>query len=158
MSALYDLVNVPTGIMIDEEGRIVRIDEGTYTKKYKAGALEFGTDEYLPLLRDWVANGAESAVARSASEARRNIERPDDKQNRAQAAFRLGVYFHEQADAERADRYWQMAQELHPESWNYHRQDWSFTPEEAGANWLRKFQELDGKPYYRPMDLPEELP
>lgn len=45
-----------------------------------------------------------------------------------------------------------MAQALNPDSWNYHRQDWSFTPAEAGINWQRKVQTLGDKPYYRPID------
>ncbi|MCZ6618701.1 MAG: redoxin domain-containing (seleno)protein, partial [Gammaproteobacteria bacterium] len=43
------------------------------------------------------------------------------------------------------------AQRLNPDSWNYHRQDWSFTPEEAGANWQKKAQALT-KPYYEPIE------
>ena len=155
ISALYGLVNVPTGIMIDEEGRVVHIAEGTYTKKYTAGTLEFGTDEYVPLLRDWVHRGAESAIAQTGPESKEQFRAQDDREARAQAAFRLGVFFHENGDAEKADSYWQTAQKLHPESWNYHRQDWSFTPAEAGPNWMRKFQALEGEDYYKPMVLPE---
>jgi tetratricopeptide (TPR) repeat protein len=153
VSALYNLVNVPTGVMIDEAGRIVRLDEGAYTRKYKAGALEFGTDEYVPALRDWVEKGSASAYAKDERAMAEQLAARTPEQAQADAAFRLGVYFHDQGDAERADRYWQRAQELDPDSWNYHRQDWSFTPAEAGPNWLRKFQALGDKPYYRPMEL-----
>ena len=65
------------------------------------------------------------------------------------------MYFHQQGDEERANRYWEAAQKLNPDSWNYHRQDWSFTPEVANQNWYRKVQKLGDKPYYEPLDLPE---
>ena len=49
ISALYNLVNVPSAVWVDEEGKIVRINEGTYAQSHGA----FGTDEYLPIVRDW---------------------------------------------------------------------------------------------------------
>ena len=32
VSSLFNLVNVPSGIWVDEEGRILRINEGTYSE------------------------------------------------------------------------------------------------------------------------------
>ena len=43
-------------------------------------------------------------------------------------------------------------QALNPDDWNYHRQDWSFTPGEAGAKWMEKFQKLE-EPYYPKLEL-----
>jgi hypothetical protein len=43
-------------------------------------------------------------------------------------------------------------QTLNPNDWNYHRQDWSFTPREAGAKWMEKFQKLE-QPYYPKLEL-----
>jgi hypothetical protein len=40
-----------------------------------------------------------------------------------------------------------------PDSWNYHRQAWSFTPAEAGPKWMTKFLNLGDAPYYPPLDL-----
>jgi hypothetical protein len=158
VSALFNLVNVPTAVMIDEEGRIARLDEGAYTRTYRAGNLTYGTDAYVPALRDWVAKGNASAVAKPPGEIAAALPRRSREQDLADAHFRLGVHFQLAGDEERANRYWAEAQRLHPESWNYHRQDWSFTPEEAGPNWLRKVQTLGDKPYYAPMDLPEPEP
>ncbi len=157
LSALYDLVNVPSGVMVDEEGRVVRLDEGTYTRKYTAGALEFGTDEYVPMLRDWLEKGEASAYVKSPAQMAEELS--SLTRNRAEAEadahFRLGVYLYELGDEAAARRQWEAAQELHPDSWNYHRQDWSFDPSEAGRRWFEKFQSLEGKPYYRPMVEPE---
>ena len=154
VSALYNLVNVPTGIMIDEEGRIVRMDEGTYSKKYEAGNLSFGTDEYVPMVRDWAEKGAASEFVRSRAEMTEELAtwKRSQEQTLADANFRLGVHLFKAGQEERAEQYWRTAQELHPESWNYHRQDWSFDGQAAaGQRWFEKFQELEGKPYYRPL-------
>ena len=37
ISSLFNFVNVPSAAWIDESGRIVRIDEGTYAKSYPFG-------------------------------------------------------------------------------------------------------------------------
>ena len=50
--------------------------------------------------------------------------------------------------------HWREAQRLAPDDWNYHRQAWSFTPDKAISNWLKKFGELKGKDYYPPLELP----
>jgi hypothetical protein len=155
VSTLFHLVNVPSGVMIDEEGRVVRLDEGTYTRTYRAGNLSYGTDAYVPALRDWVANGSASRFVLGPDAIAAKLPRRGREQDLADAHFRLGVHFHLAGDEARANRHWEEAERLHPESWNYHRQDWSFTPEQAGANWMRKVQTLGDKPYYAPMDLPE---
>ena len=54
----------------------------------------------------------------------------------------------------KANQWWEESQKLNPDSWNFHRQDWSFTKSEATAKWIQKVGKLNGKPYYRPLDLP----
>jgi hypothetical protein len=154
VSSLFDMVNVPTGVMIDEEGRVVRYDEGTYTRTYQAGTLTFGTDEYVPMLRDWVANGAASRYVFSPEQMAERLPGRDAAELRADAEFRLGVHLFARGAREAAEAHWAEAQRLHPESWNYHRQDWSFTPSEAGSKWFQKFQSLAGEPYYAPLETP----
>ena len=155
VSALFNLVNVPSAVLIDEEGRIVRMDEGTYTRKYETGNLSYGTDEYLPMIRDWVKKGAESEHVRSTEEMAAELatwKRSQDE-SLADAHFRLGVYFKEAGADDKAAHHWQEAQRLHPESWNYHRQEWTFEgAAAAGRRWFEKVQTLEGKPYYRPIE------
>lgn len=155
VSSLYNMVNVPTGVMIDESGRIARWDEGAYTRTYRAGNLSYGTDEYVPALRDWVKRGEESPVVLTSEEVAERYGERSAREQEADAWFRLAVYFHQSGESERADRAWAEAQRLHPLSWNYHRQDWSFTPETAGRSWVEKVGTLEGRPYYQPMELPE---
>ena len=154
ISTLFNLVNVPSAVWINEEGEIVRINEGTYSKQHKLGTLEFGSDDFAPALRDWVEKGAASAFAMTPKEAASKIRPRTEDEELAELTFKLGVYFHLAGDEPRANQYWEQSQKLSPDSWNFHRQDWSFTPREAGRNWFSKFQALGDKPYYAPIDLP----
>lgn len=156
ISSLYNLVNVPSGIWVDEEGRIVRINEGAYADQHTIGTLNFGTKEYVPALRDWVKNGENSEYAWSPEHVASKIRQRTPNEARAEPAFKLGAYFHARDDMDRANRYWDMAQELNPDSWNYHRQDWSFLPPaQTNMNFIRKRNALT-KPYYAPLELEGE--
>ncbi len=147
ISALYNLVNVPSAVWIDEQGRVRRIDEGTYATVHRMGDFEFGREDYAPMVADWVAQGdASPHVAEAVALAPKS-----DNAAKAEAAFRLAGYFKSVEQSDKAEQYWRMAQELNPDSWNYHRQDWAYTPEEAGANWQKKVQTLGDKPYYKPI-------
>ncbi len=75
-----------------------------------------------------------------------------DEAKRADPAFAMGVHFKRQGNDDKAKLYWAQAQALNPDSWNYHRQDWSYTPEQAGKNWQKKVSTLGDKPYYRPIE------
>lgn len=148
ISSLYGLVNVPSAVWINEQGEILRIDEGAYATKHAMGDFEFGREDYAPMVVDWVHNGADSSYV---GEPKR-LAAPTSDQALAEPTFKLGIYFHQQGDEARASQYWERAQRLNPDSWNYARQDWSFTPEEASENWTRKYQTLEGKPYYKPIE------
>lgn len=150
ISALYGLVNVPSAVWIDESGTIRRIDEGTYSKLYKTPDFEFGRDDYAPMLADWVAKGDASEFVQTPVAL--DGWKQTDEQALADPNFKLGVYFYQQGNEEKANHYWETAQALDPASWNYARQDWSFTPEQAGPNWQKKFQTMEGKPYYKPIE------
>ncbi len=150
ISSLYNLVNVPSAVWIDEEGRVRRIDEGAYATVHKSANFEFGRDDYAPMVADWVAKGEASEYLLPPGKLA--IAAKTAEQAKAEPAFKLGVYFQRQGNAAKADQYWAVAQQLHPDSWNYHRQDWSYTPEEAGKNWQKKAGALGDKPYYKPIE------
>ena len=156
VSSLYGLVNVPSAVWIDESGHVRRIDEGAYASVHNLSGFEFGRDDYAPMVSNWVKEGEQSPHLKPAGSVA--VPEPTGEQAQAEPTFRLGVYFHRRGNAAKADHYWEAAQTLNPESWNYARQDWSFTPEEAGANWTRKVQTLEGRPYYRPIEGLDEPP
>ena len=156
ISTLFNLINVPSGVWIDEEGQIVRINEGTYAAYHKLGTFEFGSDMYVPALRDWIANGSDSKYVWDTKQVKKQIIRRTPKAEQAEAAFKLAVYFHQQGNEAKANQWWEQSQKLNPDSWNFHRQDWSFTPAEAIGNWFRKLQSRGKTPYYRSLELPTE--
>ena len=150
ISSLFNLVNVPSAVWIDEHGKVVRIDEGAYSKKHNMGDFEFGRDDYVPMVADWIKQGDKSQYVTEAAV-------PDlalsSDQALADANFKLGVFFKKAGDDARAAKYWAAAQALRDESWNYARQDWSFgASETASKNWAQKFESLEGEPYYRPIE------
>ena len=139
VAELYDMVNVPTAVWIDERGKIVRPSEpaGVTDAFRKMNRTNFSipTDAmnelqakrkaYLDALRDWVAKGAKSRFALDGTEVLRRMHTPDAKQVRAAANFRLGEYLFERGHADAAQKYFEEAKRLRPESWNYKRQAWA---------------------------------
>ena len=160
ISSAFNFVNVPSSAWIDEEGRIVRIDEGTYSQIHEFGEgeqkISFGNDVYEPALKDWVANGAASKHVQSAEEVAGNVRAHSADQQRADAAFQLGNLFRTHGENDKADHYWQMARELNPDSVNFIRQNLTLTEEgSAGETFQQMMGEYiaQGKDYYRPLDF-----
>ncbi len=158
ISALYNLVNVPSGVWIDEEGRIKRINEGTYAKTHFDGA--FGTDDYVPIVRDWVAKGDESRHVWQADKVKDSIKRRTPEAELAQPTFRLGTYYFANDNDTKAELYWTRAQELDPTSWNYLRQDLLYEEGgSAGPEWRQRREEIEGAggAYYAPLEIEPDL-
>ena len=160
ISSAFNFVNVPSSAWIDEEGRVVRIDEGTYSQIHEFGEGEqkitFGNDVYAPALKDWVANGATSKHVQSAQEVAKNVRSHSREQQQADAAFQLGNLFRKHGENKKADHYWAMARELNPDSVNYIRQDLTLSEEgSAGETFQKMMGEYiaQGKDYYRPLDF-----
>lgn len=163
VSSAFNFVNVPSAAWIDEEGRIVRIDEGTYSKVHEMGdgdqSITFGNDVYSPALKDWVEKGSDSEHVQSAETVTGNIRQHSDDQLKADAAFRLGNMFREHGHAEKADHYWRVAQDLNPDSINFIRQNLTLSAEgSAGETFMNLMGEYvaQGKEFYRPLDIEEK--
>ena len=128
-----NFVNVPSAAWIDESGRIVRIDEGTYSQLHSFGegeqAISFGTDVYAAALKDWVAKGAYSVHVQSAETVAGHIRQHSSEQLKADAAFRMGNLFRAHGQPVKAEHYWAMARELNPDSVNFIRQNLTLTEE-----------------------------
>jgi hypothetical protein len=144
------------GVWIDERGRVVRPAEPAWTRnsELKVGAKSIITqgESYIEALRDWVTLGERSHYVLSDEEFARRVKPRSDAEMEADASFKLAVWFHNAGRQELASKYFERAQTLNPDDWNYHRQDWSFTPDQAGKKWMDKFNKLD-KPYYPPLEI-----
>jgi tetratricopeptide (TPR) repeat protein len=155
ISTAFNFVNVPAAAWVDETGKIVRIDEGTYAKKHPFG----GNDIYAPALIDWVKNGAQSEFVQTAETVKKNIRAQSPDALKADTAFRLGNFFRENGHTEKAEQYWELAKALNPDSVNYFRQNLTLSAEGSAGDSFMKFitdYRSQGKDYYRPLDLEEK--
>ena len=156
ISSAYQFVNVPMGVWVDEKGRVVRPAEPAWNsdqvmKITPEKNIVTEGQAYVDALRDWVRNGDRSPYALPDEEFARRVKPRSDAEMEADASFKLAVWFHQNGNDALAAKYWEHAQELNPEDWNYSRQEWTFGAD-AGKKWMEKFQKLD-KPYYPPLDI-----
>ncbi len=168
VSELYDMVNVPTAVWIDEDGTIVRgpepagaedsfreMDHTTYALPESAQTKIRDTQRaYSGAIRDWVANGAASRFVAGAKVPASAGEAAADAA-RAAAEFRMGEYLHRAGRADLARGHFEEAKRLRPDSWNYKRQAWALEdPMKAGGpEFWAAVDALGGQPYYPPIDL-----
>ena len=142
VAGLYNMVNVPQALWIDESGQIVRPPEvaGTYD---------------TVRARDWVKHGAESKHVFSAAEAKARMTIPDDNVATAHANFRLGQFLMRQGKADAAEPLFTEARRLHPESWTI----WRETEEKneaglaAGPTFWARIDALGEKKFYDTVDM-----
>jgi hypothetical protein len=160
ISSAFNFVNVPSAAWIDETGRIVRIDEGTYSKTHTFGegdqAFQFGNDVYTPAVKDWIAKGNQSVHVQPPETVTGNIRAHSLAQQQADAAFRLANLFRAHGEREKAEHYWDMARTLNPDSINFLRQHLTLTEEGSGGDTFRQVMGdyiAAGKPFYRPLDI-----
>jgi tetratricopeptide (TPR) repeat protein len=120
---LYNMVNVPQAVWIDEEGRIVRPTE------VPGAALTFNLSRmrraraiYLEAIRDWVRNDSTSEYAFSPDAARAHLPEFTEEIALAHANFHLGRYLWKRGDRSEAMHFLRTATDLNPDSWNFFRQ------------------------------------
>ena len=169
LAALYNMVNVPQAVWIDERGIVVRPTEpaGAYegfrkmnrvTREMPADAARTTAEArvtYMNAIRDWVKKGAASEYAYQADHARDRVPVPTEDVARAHAAFRLGQYLMRTGQPEEGDRWLAEASRLHPDSWAIWRQ-------RAGVNELglaaqpdfwERVDALGDRKYYAAVDM-----
>src|SRR4029450_5301142 len=118
LADLYNIVNVPTILWIDERGRIVRPNDvafGTDTFKHITG-LQAAT--HLAALRAWV-RGETTALPEARIRALQSL--PTDDDQRARAEFGLGEWLCKEAGAGAAARHFERAGELAPHDFTIRR-------------------------------------
>jgi len=163
---LYNLVNVPQAIWIDEKGTIVRPPETAgSTDHFRRMDLKTRTmspqDQeerlaarvaYLDAVRAWVTAGKHALPADAA---RANLPRVTPEIAEARARFRLGVWLRAHGRAAEGDRQLAEASRLYPDSWSMWRQaaDLDEVGKASGPDFWMRVQALGDKAYYPPPKL-----
>jgi hypothetical protein len=169
LADLYGIVNVPTAIWIDEDGRIVRPSEvaGAYeafrhvdaeTRTVPEEHLEHSKQvrrTYLDAIADWVERGAESPHALSPDEARHRHLTVDPAIAEAHARFRLGRHLEATGHLDEARTQFDEASRLHPESWAIWRQTSNKLENgiAAGPAFSARVAALGPRHYYPPVEM-----
>ena len=169
LSSLYNMVNVPQAVWIDEDGRIVRPTEGggsidslrefdVEAGAFKPDAMERAGQAkatYMEAVKDWAKNGAASQFAFSAEQARAHVSPVSDDAMLAHAKFQLGQYLAAQGRAAEAEQLFAECRALHPDSWNIFRQTTEKTDIgiAAGEEFWGKVMALGEKQYYASVDM-----
>lgn len=166
---LYNMVNVPQAVWIDEEGRIVRPPEnagasdafrhrdpatGQLAAEHVA-AREAIKTAYIEAVRDWVIKGAASRHVLDAAAARARLQLPNEGIAEAHTHFRLAQHLLARGGEAEAAEHFARASQLHPESWNIWRQ--AARKEATGLasspEFWSRVNALGGQSYYRPVEL-----
>lgn len=163
---LYNLVNVPQAIWIDEKGTIVRPPETAgSTDHFRRMDLKTRTmspkdqeerlaarQAYLDAVRAWVTTGKH---ALSADKARASLPKVTPQIAEARARFRLGVWLRAHDRAAEGDKQMAIAADLYPDSWSMWRQaaDLDEVGKASGPDFWKRVQALGDKAYYPPPNL-----
>jgi tetratricopeptide (TPR) repeat protein len=166
---LYNLVNVPQAVWIDEAGRIVRppetagstdgfraMDRKTFTVPEDVLAERARVKTlYLDAVRDWVEHGATSRHVLSDAQVAARLASPDPRIAQAHAHFRLGQHLLQQGRGDEARAQFDAAIRLHPDSWAIWRQTAAKDARglAAGPEFWARVDALGARPYYAPVDL-----
>src|SRR5438046_5315635 len=97
------MVNVPTAVWINEQGRIVRPNEVAFIDDRFKSFTNMDSAPYIDAIRDWAAQGAKSVYVLTEAESKARLKPPsDDRSNdrlKADAEFALAEYLYKQGRA-----------------------------------------------------------
>ena len=103
VSKLYNMVNVPTGVWINEQGRIVRPNEVAFVDDRFKNFTGMDSEPYLNALKDWVEKGDKSAYVMSEDHLREKLTAQDPNIAQAAAEFGLGEQLYKSGHPDRSD-------------------------------------------------------
>ena len=155
LADLYNIVNVPTVLWIDGEGRIVRPNDVTFATDTFKHVTGLESARPLAAIRAW-ARGETSALP--TEDARRLQTLPSASDQQARAEFGLGQWLWERGQRDAAERHFVRAGELAPHDFTIRRGTMPMRGiDPMGPEFRRMLQAWKdaGQPYYRPLpDLP----
>lgn len=153
MGELYNIVNVPTVIWIDQKGRIARPNDVAFTTEEGGRYAQVSTDEQMALLRAWVRGELE---AKPETVLRDQVAPVSREASQARAMFGLGWWLYQRGQEDEGLELFREAGKLAPEDFTIRRGTMRyrganpFGPEFAAmvGKWLAK-----GKKYYLPLKV-----
>ena len=153
---LYNIVNVPTVLWIDEAGRIVRPNDVHYVSNEYSSFTKFHPRKPMQALRAWVRGEADALSPELAAKPIDElVAMPTVTDQEARAAFAIGwLLAQTEGKAEVAERWFQRAGALAPHDFTIRRGSMpirGIDPSgpaffEMTAAWAK-----EGKPYYVPL-------
>ncbi len=179
LDCLLGVTNVPSGIWVDEEGRVARpaepafpgrpafLDQAAPDKNdpYVAESLvesrKISADyqKYPAALRDWVATGTASRFLLSPAESAERAGSRTAEGALAAAHFELGRHLLGSGLDTAAVPHFREAHRLQPDNWTYKRQAWTLADRRQGptdlyeGDWLGDVRKIGVENYYPPLDL-----
>ena len=151
LAELYNIVNVPTILWIDERGRIVRPTDVAFGADTFRQLTGLDASIHLTALRAWV-RGEKAAFAAGEVRAQQTLPTAADQQARAE--FGLGQWLYERGRVDAAARHFERGGELAPHDFTIRRGTMPMRgidpmgPQFRAmlGEWTQK-----GQPYYRPL-------
>jgi hypothetical protein len=149
---LYRIINVPTGLWIDEHGRIVRPNDAVFGNDTFKDMHGIASGPHLEALRAWVETGALPFASDDDVRARQVMPTPEEQTARAE--FTLAWHLHRAGRTEAAERHFVRAGELAPHDWTIRRGSMPIRGlDPMGEALVPLWNEwaAAGMPYYPPM-------
>ena len=159
ITRLYNMVNVPTGVWINEKGKIVRPPDVAFVDDRFKPFTGMDAGIYVNALKDWIEKGDKSSFAMNEEQLRSKLGPADPNIMMAAAEFGLGEQLYKSGHGAEAIPHFKEAQRLNPKSWNYNRQAWKLSDakRDYGTTFLEEVEKIGGsKFYYTPPYLPGE--
>jgi hypothetical protein len=171
LDELFGIVNVPSGVWIDEQGAIVRPPETAYPRRPSfldreikpedpphvaeriqlVKQLRIEADAYVAALREWVVSNRHALSPDDVL--RRSAPRTLDESTAA-AHFELAQHLVRTGRFHAAVPHFRAAHLLQPDNWTYKRQAWSMVDPTQGptayfeGDWLSDVRKIGAENYY----------
>ena len=149
----YNMVNVPTVLWIDEQGRIVRPNDVAFTTERGGRFANVSTERQMELLRGWVRGELD---AKSAAEIRSLLSLPSEDDQLARAHFGLGNWLWRQGRTEAAARHFARGGELAPHDFMIRRGTMRMVGQDPFGEEFREMVQAwraEGNEYYHPLPV-----
>jgi hypothetical protein len=179
LDRLLGVTNVPSGVWVDEKGRVVRPAEPAFPGRpafldqpppegldpyveeslTESRKIRADYEKYPAALRDWVATGAASRFVLSPDESAARAGGRTAEAALAAAHFELGRHLLGTGREPAAVPHFREAHRLQPGNWTYKRQAWTLADRRQGptglyeGDWLGDVRKIGAENYYPPLDL-----